>query len=337
MKIEYLSAADRGELLDYLPSVFRRDTPDHPRFETLYPQLFPENDDAAMSRHAVIRENGRIVSCVGMYPMLLQVGGCRVTVAGIGQVSTAAGSLGRGFMSALLKHQLARAKDEGCAIAWLGGRRDRYSNFGFDCAGWSFSFSFDRRSTRAVPRVRAFSRAVAADPASITPAMWELRERTVEGVIEPLAFYRTRKDIANPATQIWTLAAEDGGAPAAWAVAVPAQRGVDFTEYCGAPDAVVELVAHAADVHGHVTCGASCDPAFSEPLREACFWCGCGTNMLAVLDPAAVAAAYAPVLGPGVAVPDASLGSMRLARIMFGPEHSAFPALPFRLPGLCHV
>ena len=61
MNIEHATARDRRELLDFLLGVFRAARPDHPPFEDIYPDLFLE-DDEVLGRHAVIREEGRIVA-----------------------------------------------------------------------------------------------------------------------------------------------------------------------------------------------------------------------------------------------------------------------------------
>ena len=37
MNVSFATAADCEQLLDFLPSVFRRGNPSHPRFETLFP------------------------------------------------------------------------------------------------------------------------------------------------------------------------------------------------------------------------------------------------------------------------------------------------------------
>ncbi|MBR1835930.1 MAG: GNAT family N-acetyltransferase, partial [Kiritimatiellae bacterium] len=187
MKIELARAGDRTELLDFLFSVFLRDHPNHMRFERLFPDLFDDTDEA-MGRHAVVRESGRIVACVGAYHMKLRVCGCDVPLGGIGQVSTGADWLGRGFMSALLKFQLERLRSEGAALAWLGGRHDRYSRFGFETGGGAFSYGLDSRSLAGVPRRRKVEAVGGADaPAAVTPDMIAMRDATAPAaVLEPV-------------------------------------------------------------------------------------------------------------------------------------------------------
>ena len=106
MNVSFATAADCEQLLDFLPSVFRRENPNHCRFEELFPDIFRPTDEA-MGDHAVVRDDaGNIVACIGAYPMTLRVAGCDVPIAGIGQVSTAKEWLGKGCMSALMKAQM---------------------------------------------------------------------------------------------------------------------------------------------------------------------------------------------------------------------------------------
>ena len=176
MKISFATASDCEQLLDFLPSVFRRDKPDHSRFEDLYPDIFLPTDEA-MKHHAVVRDDaGKIVSCIGAYPMTLRVAGCDVPIAGIGQVSTAKEWLGKGCMSALMKAQLERLRSLGVAVVWLGGRHDRYAHFGFETGSLAFDYGMDAHSLGKVGRsrtVRRFSHGPMSEMA-VTPAMFAI-------------------------------------------------------------------------------------------------------------------------------------------------------------------
>ncbi len=333
-EIELARAIDRTELLDFIHGVFRRDDPNIPRFETMYPDLMARSDEA-MSRHAVIRSKGRIVSCVGMYRMLLQTGGCRVPIAGIGQVSTAADMLGRGFMTALLKFQLERARREGAVLAWLGGRHDRYAHFGFETAGLWFRYSGDAHSTSGIHRVRAVSNSPAT-PESISPELFELREATVDGVIEPIDDYRVR--LRRAPFELWTATPPGGSAPDAWATVVPGESEGRIEEWCGSEDGRVEIFAAVAEKFGRVVRNESSAPKhLNRELRRFCSSMTPGCDQLAVLDRDGLISAYRNLVPPGTKPPPAGLDAMEFIRHVFGPEPSAFPQLPFLLPGFNHV
>jgi predicted N-acetyltransferase YhbS len=134
MRIEHATKADFDELMDLMAAAFRTGSPDHPRFEELLPDLYQPTDEH-MRRHFIIRDGGRIVSSVGLYPMDLQVGGIRLRVAGIGGVSTAPAHRGKGLMSAIMQAVREGIAAEGYALSWLSGLRDRYAHFGWEKAG----------------------------------------------------------------------------------------------------------------------------------------------------------------------------------------------------------
>jgi predicted N-acetyltransferase YhbS len=333
MNIEPAKGADRAELLDFLFAVFTRGNPTHPRFETFCDDLF-EPTDETMGRHLVVREGGRIVSCVGAYPMDLHVAGCRVRFAGIGQVSTAKEALGKGCMSALLKAQLERLRGEGVKLVWLGGRHDRYAHFGFETAGWFWSLWFDSHSLARAPRSRAVAK-IGEGPASpVTPAMWELRRRTDPFVDEP--FERWRKRLGRIKCEVWTATPAGAAEPDAWAVYSAEHK--KLVDYAGAPEGILEIAAETVKIANSliVAVGAS-DVGLVGALRPWTGGIGLGMGMLLSLDNAALLDAFAPVFPAGAPLPDPALPSPEFVRAFFGPRADGAPTAPFFLPDLCHV
>ncbi|MCL1856637.1 MAG: GNAT family N-acetyltransferase [Kiritimatiellaeota bacterium] len=132
--IETAKGSDCQELLEMLAGAFRVANPTHPEFGFLYPDIFLPTDEA-MAPHRIIREEGRIVACVGHYPITLHLGEVTLKVFGIGQVSCAQQARGRGYMTALLHDACAIMEASGGHVSWLGGRRDRYARFGWEVAG----------------------------------------------------------------------------------------------------------------------------------------------------------------------------------------------------------
>ena len=340
MNVSFAKAADCEQLLDFLPSVFRRDNPNHCRFEELFPDIFRPTDEA-MGDHAVVRDDaGNIVACIGAYPMTLRVAGCDVPIAGIGQVSTAKEWLGRGCMSALMKAQMERLRSLGVALAWLGGRHDRYAHFGFETGGLSFDYGLDAHSIGKIARtrrVRRFSHGPMAEEA-VTPALFALRERTAAAyVVEPLERYRMR--LRRGDCEVWTATPEGASEPDAWAVVSPKTRRADLV--CGSADGLFEIVAAAMEAFGTYLQLALplCDSVreLAERARASCSWMGARCESLAVLDRDRLLEAYAPVIRPGTRLPSKELSSAELVRACFGPEPSSFPPLPFAIPNLYHV
>ena len=340
MNVSFATAADCEQLLDFLPSVFRRENPNHCRFEELFPDIFLPTDEA-MCHHAVVRDDaGNIVACIGAYPMTLRVAGCDVPIAGIGQVSTAKEWLGRGCMSALMKAQMERLRSLGVALAWLGGRHDRYAHFGFETGGLTLDYGLDAHSLGKIARartVRRFSHGPMAEMA-VTPAMFDLLARTSPAfVVEPLERFRPR--LRRNANEVWTATPPGASEPDAWAVVSPKTRRVDL--FCGSTDGLFEIIAAAMEAFGtfvQLTLPL-CDSAreLAERARAACAWMGPRCESLAVLDRDRLLEAYAPLIRPGTRLPSKELSSAELVRACFGPEPSAFPPLPFALPDLYHV
>lgn len=329
MKMEFAKASDQAELLDFLHAVFCRNNPSHPRFETLYPDLL-EATDEAMGRHAIVRMNGRIASCVGMYTMEMQVGGYRVPIAGIGQVSTGAEWLGKGFMSALLKAQLARAREEGAALAWLSGRHDRYAHFGFEVVGLSFRYHADKRSSQGLPRTYAVAH-VPATAETVTPECFAVRAETVDGVLEPLARYHAR--LARAQHELWSAVAPGAVTPCAWALV---QQGdtPKIVEWWGTVAGRLEIFAAIAEVAGSVSREeSSASRELNEGLRRACAWMGPTCNHLALLNREGVLKAYGIEETEEMRMWDGP----EFLRKLFGPEPSGLTHVPFYLPDVAHV
>ena len=334
MKIEYARAADREEILAFLLSVFQRNNPKHAPFEDIYPDLFLP-DDEVMGRHAVIREDGRIAACVGTYPMLLQICGCRVLTAGVGQGATRLEPTGKGYMTALLNQELDRCRREGCVLGWLGGRRDRYSHFGFDVAGLNYDYYMDAHSLRHVARSRRIDHVKATEPGAITEAMFALRDKTVNSVIEPLDTFRLQMTRLGFDFEIWTATPEGAEAPDAWAV-VDASHG-RIEEWCGSLDGRAEIALACAE-RGKVMRMETCaDVETSAFLREASFYRSPSGRNLCVLDRDGLVAAMRPFLPKGFAMPPDSLSPCELVRTLFGPDPGSAACLPFCMPGIFHV
>ena len=333
MNIEPAKGADRAELLDFLYAVFTRDNPKHARFETFCDDLF-EPTDEVMGRHLVVREGGRIVSCVGAYPMDLRIAGCRIRFAGIGQVSTAKEALGKGYMSALLKAQIERLRGEGVKLVWLGGRHDRYAHFGFESAAWFHSLWFDSHSLARAPRSRAVAKIGEGPDSPVTPAMWELRRRTDPFVDEP--FERWRKRLGRIQCQVWTATPPDAAEPDAWAVYSAEHKKI--VDYAGAPAGLLEIAAETVKAANtlNVSVGPR-DAALVDALRPWTGWIGLGMGMLLSLDNAALLDAYAPLFPAGAPLPDPALPSPAFVLGLFGPRGDGGPTAPFFFPDLCHV
>lgn len=335
MQIERATARDRQELLDFLLGVFRRGNPKHPPFEDIYPDLFLE-DDEVLGRHAVIREEGRIVSCVGTYLVPMQVGGCRVLTAGLGQVATAPESRGRGYMTALISHELDRCRAEGAALSWLGGRRDRYSHFGFDCACLLFDYRLDSHSLHTIPRNRTVSHVDATAPGAITPELFAKRERMADTALVPYDIFRLQMTRLFFHFELWSATPDGASEPDAWAIIDTQNNRIE--EWWGSTDGRLEIAAEYASGHpGPYRLESPCDKEMNGILRNHCVTCGPQSRTVAVLNARLLLEALAPFVPAGFTVPpEVANDGPALTRLLLGPGRDT-AELPFYMPHIFHV
>ena len=333
MKIERATAKDRSELLSFLLGVFRAGRPDHPPFEDIYPDLFLE-DDEVLGRHAVIREEGRIVACVGTYLIPVQLGGCRVMTAGLGQVATDPAVRGKGCMTALINHELDRCRDEGALVAWLGGRRDRYAHFGFDDTGLLYDYWLDAHSTRDIPRARTVRHVEATVPGAISPALFALRERTVNSALVPLETFRLQMTRLGFQFEIWSAFPESAEEPDAWAVIDVKNNRIE--EWCGSTEGRLEIAHdYCVEKHGVRRLESPADVEMNRLLHNLSVHISPTSRTLAVLNARGLLDALAPFVPPGFTLPE-NAKPLDLPHLLFGPGRDTAD-LPFYIPGIFHV
>ena len=357
-KLETATAADRAELLAYLQNAFLTNDPNHPKFETLYPDLFAATD-ASMANHRIIREDGKIVACVGYYPMKVRVGECAMTVYGIGQVSCKPELRGGGRMTELMNDVCDKMDASGAELAWLSGRRDRYSRFGFESAGTNFHSWIDARSVGE------------AEPG------WVVEQVQASQIERFDALRRSAAVYEDAPLQIWFERLMRGGKPQRIFVAsrkgkkkvgayclAQAEGGQNVYEWAGENAGIRAILAHIAKTQGNIA--VTYAPESTDPAARV-FWnasSGISTSvsMLRICNLDALMKAYAPVLekrGTNPADVAKALKSLKLDRLMltrlvFGPVAPSvllsgqakepvsrwldqiFP-LPFILPNLSHV
>ncbi|NQT84781.1 GNAT family N-acetyltransferase, partial [bacterium] len=110
--------SDYDDLIAFLNKIFGI------RMDMQYGHIYkPTRKD--MSNNIIIRDEGRIVSCVGIFPITLLCGDARLSVGGVGGVSTEPKYRGRGLMSKLLDKSVSimRRRDNDISILWGDRRR----------------------------------------------------------------------------------------------------------------------------------------------------------------------------------------------------------------------
>lgn len=94
-------------------------------------------------RHAIVRQDGRVVAHAAAVPQTLVVGGGEVACPGIGGVATDPRYRGNGYMTALLEFWLDELD---APLVELGGDRQRYGRFGWENGGREFRYRLTPRS-----------------------------------------------------------------------------------------------------------------------------------------------------------------------------------------------
>ena len=358
--LENARATDRAELLAFLLDAFRTNDPNHAAFDTLYPDLFDPTDED-MGRHRVIRDAaGRICACVGSYPMRVHVGPCVVDIFGIGQVSCSPQLRGGGRMTALLSDVCAQMDRSGAALAWLSGRRDRYSHFGWDVAGTNLRSSFDARSVGFPPPGWTVEHADLASSAAIERIS---RLRALAAVREETTLAKWLARLARGGKTKRVFLASRADSPAEAMCVMQPDDGADLLEWAGESDGIHAILAHVLGAQKRasaVFAPPNIDPA-ANLFWNMADWSSADFGCFRILSLQSLLDAYAPLLASripagaaarlalsdgdtarlGAASPDApalTLDRPLMARLIFGPlAPSALIALPGELRWLDQV
>lgn len=148
LQVERAGPADFDELVEMITSCFRANNPQLPRFDVLFPDLY-SRAEADMANNFILRDGGRIVSCVGLFPVAVDLCGCTVEIGGIGGVSTRPEYRGRHLMQRLLDRVHEEMVSREYPLGWLAGDRRRYSPWGYEFASQNYRFWLSRRGPGA--------------------------------------------------------------------------------------------------------------------------------------------------------------------------------------------
>lgn len=333
-EISFATTSDREELLDFLLRVFKRNTPDHRRFDDLYPDLFITSDDR-ISDHLVMRKDGRIVSCVGAYPMQVRIAGCDILGAGVGQVATDYDYTGRGYMTELFRAQNAILREKGVAMAWLGGRRDRYSRFGYEFAGFYFRYSHDVKSMKGVARSRKIERHPFGDFDALTPELYEMLQGEAPSVIVE-SRERLIDRFSRASYEVWTATPQGATKPDSCALISESAKVLALC--AGSNDGILEILAAGCDAFKELYTALPHTSSLNDAFRRHCIFMGSSMNTIHVLNPDAVIDAFAPYTNAFDDLRGRAFEPGEFERIAFGPEPNGRKVfLPFYLPGLYFV
>jgi len=114
-------------------------------FQREIPHWYADPAICCASSH-VIETSAGIVAHAGLYPIEMTAAGLSCKVGGVGGVVTAPEERGKGHMSRLLQHVITTMRQEGYALSWLAGDRQRYNSYGWETAGLVYDLLITARS-----------------------------------------------------------------------------------------------------------------------------------------------------------------------------------------------
>jgi predicted N-acetyltransferase YhbS len=105
----------------------------------------------------IIKQNGKMLSHVGLIPMDVYAAGSKVKVGGIGGVATHPDARCKGFMGKSLNYSTERMREKGIPLSILWGDTQRYRYFGWETAGRQMVFQLSKRSVRGINVGKGFT------------------------------------------------------------------------------------------------------------------------------------------------------------------------------------
>ena len=147
MEFVKLTANDYDEWLYVLNTAFGEKRGTTMDFEKDLPKMCIR-DDYHMGMHIAARENGKICSLLGVYPIKVKIGGTELMFSTVGNVATLAEHEGKGYMSMLLDRAMEELGKIGADASRLGGSRQRYNRYGYEASGTVYNFEIYDPTTK---------------------------------------------------------------------------------------------------------------------------------------------------------------------------------------------
>lgn len=145
--IEYRKALphEEADILDFINYVFSQAHRPHD-FKQLLPKVYAH--EGFYRYHYVAVKDGRIRGTVAVLPLEMQVmPGKTLKIGYVGSVSAHPYDKGAGHMKKLMDLMVSDAQDKYDLLA-LGGQRQRYQYFGFECGGAKLRFDVNSANVR---------------------------------------------------------------------------------------------------------------------------------------------------------------------------------------------
>ncbi len=119
--------------------------PDTRHFEDGLPKMWVD-DDAHMSRHIVVFEDGVMAGAVGIYPYDVRIGTKTLRFATVGNIGVLKEYRGRGYMKLLMDAAMDALVRQQIDVSRLGGLRTRYERYGYEMCGTNYVIRLSERN-----------------------------------------------------------------------------------------------------------------------------------------------------------------------------------------------
>ncbi len=147
MELVRLGKDDYDELLSLFNTVFSLHNGRDVDLRIELPVMW-EHDEEHMKKHFGIREDGKLVAALGVYPLPGRIGDTEVLFSTVGNVATLKEYEGRGCMRTLMTRAMEELSVIGADASRLGGMRQRYNNYGYEACGTNYRFTLTSKNVQ---------------------------------------------------------------------------------------------------------------------------------------------------------------------------------------------
>ncbi|MGI6745225.1 MAG: GNAT family N-acetyltransferase [Acutalibacteraceae bacterium] len=130
---------ENAKLVGMINNVFASDDDSEFNFYKSLPKLYKEKYNPAI-HNIVVREEGEIKGCVGLYYNNLTVNSMQLRCAGIGNVAVTPECRGKGYMGKCMNLALDEMIKNKTDLCFLSGQRQRYAYYSFEKGGQACNF-----------------------------------------------------------------------------------------------------------------------------------------------------------------------------------------------------
>ncbi len=123
-----------------------------------YDRLWFVKGNIAQRDYFVIKEDGKLVSCVALVSTEEILDTSKIKIGYLGGVATHPDYQSKGYMGKLLEYTIGKMKERGISLSILEGNTQRYRHFGWETSGRKIIFHLNKRSLGALKIGEGFVR-----------------------------------------------------------------------------------------------------------------------------------------------------------------------------------